>query len=126
MTIASILSDLWMGGGAFEAPPGPGTPKTPRRNRVNVFVYWSDGLGDRAFDRHSRNGGRGICQRKLLAGPGILPFFSNARRLPGEGERCSRLELTRTLAYMYLLVLQLHVQIVKYNSSTMYALRIIL
>ena len=37
MTIASILSDLWRGGGAFEAPPllpGPGTPKKPRPNRV--------------------------------------------------------------------------------------------
>ena len=41
MTIASILSDLWRGGGAFEAlppPPGPGTPKKPRRNRVKVLA----------------------------------------------------------------------------------------
>ena len=39
MTIASILLDLWREeGGAFEAlPPGPGTPKKPRRNRVNSF-----------------------------------------------------------------------------------------
>ena len=37
MTIASILLDLWRGGGGgFEAPPpGPGAPKKPRRNKVN-------------------------------------------------------------------------------------------
>ena len=75
MTIASILSDLWMGGGAFEAPPGPGTPKTPRRNRVNVFVYWSDGLGDRAFDRHSRNGGAGHLPTKIARGAGHFTIF---------------------------------------------------
>ena len=38
---------------------------------TNNFVYWSDGLEGRAFDHHSRNGGRGICQQKLPAGPGI-------------------------------------------------------
>ena len=41
MAIASMLSDLWRGGGAFEAPPsspGPGTPKKPRRNRVKCFI----------------------------------------------------------------------------------------
>ena len=26
---------------------------------TNIFVYWWDRLGDRAFDHHSRNGGEG-------------------------------------------------------------------
>ena len=26
---------------------------------TNIFVYWWDRLGDRAFDHHSRNGGGG-------------------------------------------------------------------
>ena len=56
---------------------------------TNIFVYWSDGLGDRAFDNHSRNVGWDIYQQKLHAVPGILPFF----QVPGG---CSRLELTRT------------------------------
>ena len=39
MTIASILSDLWRGGGLLKpSPPGPGTPKKPRRNRVKVLA----------------------------------------------------------------------------------------
>ena len=40
MTIASILSELWRGGGgAFEAPtPGPGTLKKSRRNRVKTNI----------------------------------------------------------------------------------------
>ena len=48
-----------------------------------IFVYWWEGLGGRAFDHHSRNGGRGICQQKLPAGPGICPIVSNTRGLPG-------------------------------------------
>ena len=36
-------------------------------------------LGGRAFDHHRRNGGRGICQQKLPAGPGIWTIFLNAR-----------------------------------------------
>ena len=51
---------------------------------TNIFVYWSDGLGDQAFDHHSRNEGRGNCQQKLPAGPGICPIFSNAQGLPRE------------------------------------------
>ena len=37
MSIVSILSDLWKGVGAFEAPPppGPGTPKNPGRIGFN-------------------------------------------------------------------------------------------
>ena len=46
---------------------------------TNTFVYWSDGLGGRAFDHHSRNGERGICQQILPAGPGIWTMFSNSR-----------------------------------------------
>ena len=66
-----------------------------------IFVYWSNGLGaGHQFGYHSRNEGRGICQQKLTAGPGIWIFFSSARGLPGGG--CSRLELTRTL-YSYCL-----------------------
>ena len=34
---------------------------------TNISVYWTDGLGGRPFDPHSRNGRRDICQRKLLA-----------------------------------------------------------
>ena len=67
---------------------------------TNNFVYWSDGLEGRAFDHHRRNGGRGICQQKLPAGPGIWMIFSNVRGMPGGlpwgGGGCSRLELTRT------------------------------
>ena len=49
---------------------------------TNIFVLM-DWRG-RAFGHHSRNGGgRGICQQKLPAGPGICPIFSNARGLPG-------------------------------------------
>ena len=54
---------------------------------TNIFVYWSDGLGDQAFDHHSRNEGRGNCQQKLPAGPGICPIFSNAQGLPREDAR---------------------------------------
>ena len=40
MPIASIVSDLWRG--AFEAPPpGPGTPKKSRPNRVKHGIYIS-------------------------------------------------------------------------------------
>ena len=39
--------------------------------------------GGQAFDRHSRNGGRGLCKQKLPAGPDICPVFSNARGFPG-------------------------------------------
>ena len=46
---------------------------------TNNFAYWSDGLEGRAFDHHRGNGGRGICQQKLPAGPGIWTIFSNAR-----------------------------------------------
>ena len=51
----------------------------------NIFVYWMDGIGGRAFDHHSRNGRGGegvICQQKMPAGPGISPSFSNAWGLP--------------------------------------------
>ena len=51
---------------------------------TNIFVFWSDGLGGggrRAFDHHNRNGGRGICQQKLPAGPSIFQFFFQG--LPG-------------------------------------------
>ena len=41
------------------------------------------GGGGRAFNHHSRNGGRGICQQKLPAGLGICQIFSNSRGLPG-------------------------------------------
>ena len=34
---------------------------------TNISVYWTDGLGGRPFDPHSRNGRWDICQRKLLA-----------------------------------------------------------
>ena len=53
------------------------------------YIYWSDGVGERAFDCHSRNVERGICQRKMPAGPGIWPFFF---KCPG-----SQQELTCTL-----------------------------
>ena len=59
---------------------------------TNFFVYWSDRLRGRAFHHHSKNGGLGICQQKLPAGPGICPIFSKARGLPGRGGgrwRCS-------------------------------------
>ena len=38
MSIASILLDLWRGGEGFypPPPPGTGTPKKPRRNRVKT------------------------------------------------------------------------------------------
>ena len=52
---------------------------------TNIFVDWSDGLGGRVFDNHSRNGGQGICQQKLPTGTGILPIFSSAQGLPGGG-----------------------------------------
>ena len=40
---------------------------------TSIFVYWSDGLGSRGQGiwSSSRNGGRGICQQKLPAGPGM-------------------------------------------------------
>ena len=50
---------------------------------TNNFVYWSDELEGQAFDPHRRNGGPGIYQQKLPAGPDIWNFFSNARGLPG-------------------------------------------
>ena len=61
---------------------------------TNTFVYWSDGLGARAFDHHSRNRGP--------AGPDICPFFFKCPGFAqefagGGGGECSRLELTRTL-----------------------------
>ena len=52
---------------------------------ANNFVYWSDGLEGRAFDHHRRNGGRGICQQKLPAGPVIWTIFSNARGMLARG-----------------------------------------
>ena len=42
MSIASILSDLWRGGGAFENPPPPQAQelqKRPRPNRVKSMLY---------------------------------------------------------------------------------------
>ena len=33
---------------------------------TNIFVYWWDRLGDRAFDHHSRNGGGGGGQGRAF------------------------------------------------------------
>ena len=52
---------------------------------TNNFVYWSAGLEGPAFDHHRRNGGRGICQQKLLVGLGIWMIFQMPGGLPGEG-----------------------------------------
>ena len=49
---------------------------------TNIFVYWSAGLGGRAFGHPNRNGGRGICQQILPVGPSIFQFFFQG--LPGE------------------------------------------
>ena len=47
-----------------------------------IFLY-SGWIGlvlrGRAFDHHNRNGGQGICQQKLPAGPGIWLIF----QMPG-------------------------------------------
>ena len=57
---------------------------------TNNFVYWSDGLGGggggggQAFDHHSNDGGRDICQQNAPAEPGIWTNFSNARVIPGD------------------------------------------
>ena len=59
------------------------TMRPSRSIDIPYIVYWSDGLGGREFDHQSRNGEWGICQRKLPAGPGIWPIFSNNRGLPG-------------------------------------------
>ena len=59
---------------------------------TNIFAYWSDELGSRAFDHHGRKGGRGICQQKMPAGSGISPIFFNVRALPG-GMLASRIDL---------------------------------
>ena len=50
-----------------------------------IFLYlgrWTGGGGGRAIVHHSMNGGRGICQQKLLAGLGIRPVLSISRGLP--------------------------------------------
>ena len=50
---------------------------------ANIFVFRSmDWGGGRAIVHHSMNGGRGICQQKLLAGLGIRPVLSISRGLP--------------------------------------------
>ena len=41
----------------------------------NVYVYWSDERGYRAFDHYSRNGWQEICHQNLAAGSGICPIF---------------------------------------------------
>ena len=52
-----------------------------RSTLISYIVYWSDGLGYRALDHRSRNGGD-ICQRKFPAGRGIWPFLF---KCPGVG-----------------------------------------
>ena len=58
-------------------------------------MYWSDGLGGRAFDHRSRRGAEHL-PTKIARMAGHLTISSNARGLPGGGG-CSRLELTDTL-----------------------------
>ena len=57
-----------------------------------MFVYWSDGLRGGNFDRHSRNGGRGIFQQKIARRAGAFDqFFQMPRVLPGgfaRGQDC--------------------------------------
>ena len=48
---------------------------------TNIFVYWSDGLGDRAFYHHYRNGGRGVCQNAMKIARPSDQFF----QMPGVG-----------------------------------------
>ena len=40
-----------------------------------IFVYWSDGLGGRAFDRHSRNRGAGDLLTKVARRDKYLTNF---------------------------------------------------
>ena len=49
---------------------------------ITLYIDRMD-LEGRAFDHHRRNGGRGICQQKLPAGPGIWTIFLNAGGMPG-------------------------------------------
>ena len=66
MSIASIHSDLWRGGGAFEVPPGPGTPKKPRPNRVKSF-QWTIGLkGSNVLARYQPQLHIRACVRTLV------------------------------------------------------------
>ena len=37
---------------------------------TNIFVYWLDGLGDRAFDHHTRNGGGAFANKNWPGGGG--------------------------------------------------------
>ena len=67
---------------------------------TNSFVYWSDGLGGRAFDHHSRNGGHGICQQKMPATPGISPFFQMLGVCPGPGDAGIDLHITKQVSFV--------------------------
>ena len=55
--------------------------------------------GGPAFDHHSRNGGRGICQKTCPRGRAFEQFFQKHGLCPGLNlpGGCSRLELTHTL-----------------------------
>ena len=52
---------------------------------TNIFVYWSDGLGDQAFDRHSRYGCRAFANESCPQGRTFDQFFPNAWGLTGAG-----------------------------------------
>ena len=64
-----------------------------------LYIGLMDWHGGRAFGRHSRNGGRGICQQKLPAGPGIWPI--SVFKFPGEDARGRK--LSRTLRLLLIL-----------------------
>ena len=38
---------------------------------TNIFVYWLDGLGDRVFDHHTRNGGGAFANKNWPGGGGL-------------------------------------------------------
>ena len=42
---------------------------------TNIFVYWSDGLGSRAFDRHSRKRGGAFANENCPHGRALDHFF---------------------------------------------------
>ena len=46
---------------------------------TNIFVHWSDGLGGRAFDNHSRNESGAFANKNLIAcRAGHLTIFLKA------------------------------------------------
>ena len=49
------------------------------------LIFWSDGVGGRAFDHDSRNGGRGICQQNCPQGRAFDQFFQMPGVFPGGG-----------------------------------------